>query len=258
MRGKVVQIGVLTLILSFVYSCKKEEDDCPAPAQTDSLILSFSASTAGFPLEFKKEFNDPLNRKMRVELLKYYVSNIYLINGVNEKKVGDVGLLTFENNGEPDPGDELQKIRMIVPTGSYTGIRFGIGLDETTNATNPSSYSDEHPLSVQQGTYWSTWDKYRFFLIEGRMDGDGDGQLTDLYGYHTGFDICYKEKSFQKNFKVQKGSTMVINFSFEINDVFFGSDTLDAYTEPFWHGDTILVDRAIRISDNFINALKIE
>jgi hypothetical protein len=239
-----------------VYSCKKE-DDCPTSTtvQKDSLIISFQVFSGNLPLAYLSPFNDALNRSMRVDLLKHYVSNVYLLNGTKEILIKDVAFLTYLNNGEPDPGDELQKIRLRVPVGTYTGIRFAIGLDSAMNKSNPSSFPDEHPLSAKQLTYWGAWQNYKFLMIEGFTDFDGDKVFSDPFGFHTGLDYCYRERTFDKNITVKKGQVAKLNFNFEINDLFFGTDTLDLATESSWHGDTLYLSRGIRLSENFINAL---
>lgn len=248
-----------SVLLLSIASCKKD-DDCPAsPAvQQDSLIISFNALSGNQPLAYLSPFKDALNRSMRVDFLKHYISNVYLLNGTKETLIKDVAFLTYLNNGEPDPGDELQKIRMKVPVGSYTGIRLAIGLDAETNKSNPSSFPDEHPLSAKQLTYWGAWQNYKFLMIEGFTDFDGDNVYSDPFGFHTGLDYCYRERTFDKTITISKGQTSRLNFNFEINDLFFGTDTLDLATESSWHGDTLFVSRGIRLSENFINSLWLE
>ena len=167
-------------------------------------------------------------------------------------------LITYEDKGELDPNDEMQKVVLLAPIGDYTGISMGIGLDSIQNNLEPTSFPSEHPLSADQNTWWSAWDKYRFVMIEGRIDGDSSGTLDDIFGYHTGHDICYREKEFTKNFSITTNSKTQLNFTIEMNDLFFGDDTLDVYTEPTFHGEMEIIDRAIRLSDNFSKGLKIE
>lgn len=247
---------ILTAVL--FSSCTKEEDCPEEPVQKDSLILHFEAFGGGDTLEYQKFFTDPLGRPMKIEQLLHYVSNIYLLNGSKETFVKDVDLIIYEDKGEIDPGNEKQKIRLLVPRGNYTGIRFVIGLDSATNAGDPSSYEESHPLSVYQNTYWSAWDKYRFIMIEGFMDADNDGINDDVFGIHTGFDVCYRIKTFDHTIEIKENQTTQLYFNIEVNEMFFGPDTLDPAIEPFWHGEPELVDRAIRLSDNFIYALELK
>lgn len=249
-------IALMIIFLFSLSSCKKEDDCPPEPLAEDSVIIEFEGLANGLPLEFLKPFSDALARNMRVELLKFYVSNIYLLKGNEEKKVKDVALITYLNNGEVDPGFEKRKIKFLAPVGSYSGIKIAIGLDPVTNTSDPTSFPDDHPLSARQLTHWGLWQNYKFLMIEGKTDFDGDDAYLDIFGFHTGLDFCYRERTFDKAIEIKKGGTTHLTFGFEINQLFFGVDTLDmAKEEPTWHGDTLSVDKGIRLSNNFINSL---
>ena len=249
----------------FVFSCAKDDVIvCPPPPEpTDStrtVMMLFNATTNGEPLELLKNFTDPLGRELEVELLKFYVSNIYVHNGLVSKRVGDAELITLVDPNVPDSVKNLNEVALQIPYGIYDKISFSIGLDAEQNAGNPTGYPNGHPLSISQNTYWDAWGKYKFFMIEGKGDWDGDGTLSNIYGYHTGFDVCYRELIFDKQLNLSRYNDIaeLINVEFEVNDIFFGQDTVDMKINPSWHGDTSTIETALILSDNFKDAIKLD
>ena len=254
MRFSTILILAFFTIIGSNVSCSKEEEECPAPIIKDTIVVHFKATTNGSPLVYNAIFQDPINRDMRISQLKFYISNVYLLNGDKRTLLTEYELIAIEDKGN----DPKTTVKLLAPVGNYTGISMGIGLDSIQNAYEPASFPSEHPLSADQNTWWSAWDKYRFIMIEGRIDGDSSGVLDDIFGYHTGHDVCYRTKEFTKNFSLVKGEKRQLDFTIEVNEIFFGADTLDVYTEPTFHGEMAIIDRGIKISDNFKAALTLE
>ncbi|MEQ8323897.1 MAG: hypothetical protein RIC15_12775 [Vicingaceae bacterium] len=251
-------------ILSIFSSCSKEEDPiCDIPQPTilyESIRMQFDATAGGENMELLKTFSDPLGRSLNAELFKFYVSNVYFHAGNQKVKVKDVALITMLDPNFPDPSGILREIEMKVPYGNYDGISFGIGLDPLQNESDPNSFDPDHPLSSAQNTHWGTWSNYKFLMMEGKGDWDNDTQFTDIYGYHTGFDECYREVDFDYNVQVNGDDALPapLLLTFEFNDIFFGKDSLDMAIFTSWHGDTSTIATSNLLSDNFSEALKIK
>ena len=60
------------------------------------------------------------------------------------------------------------------------------------NASDPSDFDSSHPLSIANNTYWSWASKYKFFMLEGRVDSQSDG-IDATFSYHSGL-IVFIEK----------------------------------------------------------------
>ncbi len=69
-----------------------------------------------------------------------------------------------------------------MPAGEYKGIRFRIGVDETTNKSDPNGYAPGHALNpLVNGLHWGWQGGYIFMALEGRFSKDG---LEKGFSYH--------------------------------------------------------------------------
>lgn len=69
-----------------------------------------------------------------------------------------------------------------MPAGEYKGIRFRIGVDETTNKSDPNGYGASHALNPQvNGLHWGWQGGYIFMALEGRFSKDGK---ENGFSYH--------------------------------------------------------------------------
>lgn len=69
-----------------------------------------------------------------------------------------------------------------IPAGDYKGIRFRIGVDETTNKADPHRHAPDHALNPQvNGLHWGWMGGYIFMALEGRwMNADKE----DGFSFH--------------------------------------------------------------------------
>ncbi len=211
---KKFQLFLFIGVLALVSSCKEEgctdpaasnyndeadKDCCCEYAEPDNFTLSFKAvDDQGNTLNMNEETVDAGGRPIQFELFLFYLSNIYLKSSTgDEVLVKDVALLDFE---EGVPGSITAKI----PEGEYTEMRVGFGLDSVYNNENPNDFAPGHPLSYAANTHWG-WLKYRFQMVEGRLDTDQNGSLEKTFAYHTGLDSLYVERSFPVNLDFSQG-----------------------------------------------------
>ena len=196
-------------------------------------------------------YDDYMGRKFRIELLKFYFSNCVL-----EKQDGtlvpvvDVALVDYALSSP-------LSINIDVETGNYINLHFAIGLDSLMNASDPSDFDSSHPLSIANNTYWSWSSKYKFFMLEGRVDSQSDGIADATFSYHSGFNSFYREITIPLNdFNINSdGKTVLLELNLE--SVLYGeAGILDFVNQSNAHS---LNDYEILeiISDNLLNAFNI-
>ncbi|MCI5081931.1 MAG: hypothetical protein MRY78_09570 [Saprospiraceae bacterium] len=227
LNKKLLLLLSLTLISLTWYGCDNE-DDVPEEPQPGVAQLVFNAS---FQDQLLTMFEDTYDYEdgidLRFQLFNFYLSDITLVSPeMGDVVVKDVDLVSFKDiyNAE----DAAKGIRIDlgeVPETNYTGVKFGIGVKESLNATQPSDYELGHPLSP--ANYWSWASGYVFFKIEGNADLDGDGvfENDDKLTFHIGNNEYYRQSSFDKTFSVQPNDTTLINFEVDVYDMLVDEST---------------------------------
>lgn len=196
-------------------------------------------------------YDDYMERKYRVELLKFYLSNCFM-----EKQDGtlipivDVALVDYAS-ATP------LSIDIDVETGNYINLHFAVGLDSLMNASDPVDFDSSHPLSIVNNTYWSWASKYKFFMLEGRVDSQSDGIPDATFSYHSGFNSLYREITISLNdFNISSDGASVL-LELNLESVLNGeAGVIDFVSEPFSHSENDYEILEI-ISNNLVNAFTI-
>jgi hypothetical protein len=221
-----------TLLLAAVIlfaSCKPDPPIPPDP-QPGTFQLEFAPTWGTNPLVLSQQYLAANLQNYQIDVLKFYVSRIALLTPsdsvVNVKDVALVDLYT--------PASKT--ISGSVPAGSYTGLRFNLGLDYALNHSNQSSYPTTHPLSTVTGMYWTWATQYIFSMIEGRTDTSG-GNPDTIFIYHSGSDSLLRPLEFRNlNIVIGESGTQKHTISLDMQKVFWSAqDTIDVIADPSTH-----------------------
>jgi hypothetical protein len=155
----------------------------------------------------------------------------------------------------------MQRFVFPLDSGSYQGMRLGLGVPSALNFSDPANYQQGHPLSVSQGTYWTWTTGYRFIVFDGRYDTIPDGTATILpvFSIHPGLDTCYRVLDFvlPDQGVTPEGDTLRLTLSFDVSRFFHGNgDALDLAVDNQAHGDNIQLDT--RFMDLVVGATTLE
>lgn len=183
--------------LNYDADAKEDDGSCEYSTET-ALAIHFNSMVGSENLVYNQEYTVN-GRKLKFTRAQFYVSGIHL-----EKHDGshlhleDQYLLVHGGAHEYSIGN--------VPTGSYHGMSFDIGLDSTANHSDPAIYAADHALSPLDANYshW-TWNSgYIFIRLEGYVDttAAANGTANAGFAYHVGMDSFRRtaELSFQKDF----------------------------------------------------------
>ena len=161
----------ILLLLCIVCACS-----IVAISQTVKPIrLSFIPVINGSPIALNQHyFSTELNDSISITKLKFYISNIVLLNNekVVYKNTGGVYLLNAEDslNLQFDVPQNLQ----------FNRIQYGIGIDSTTNISGAL----DGALDPLMGMYWTWQSGYINFKMEGFV---GNLEQEDKkFEYHLG------------------------------------------------------------------------
>lgn len=240
------KILVILFLAAFFVSCKKNK--------RAELEISIQTELNGSSFDMSNTFSDSQNRSIRLELFKFYLSNLSFIDEGGElHEFEEIVLLDLGSSG-------FTSFTSAIPTGKYTGLSFGIGVPQNLNEQDPSNFSEEdHPLNTTQATFWGMNSMYRFVMIDGRYDLEPDQTFDGTFSYHTGHNASFRTVSFNQNFEFKKNETYQIELVIDISSILEGSSgNLDIINEANYHGNTDDQHISDMISDNFKSSISIK
>lgn len=220
---------LLCLCVSFIFSCKKNNDD---------------KVNVVFTIKSTNKTANGRSYKIDDSKTKIFFSNFKYIDSVGaETLVKDVFLYKTDNNN----------FSFDLPKGTYSSFRFSFGLDKTTNNFVPMSFPASSPLSVEEGMYWDML-KYRFLIIGADIDDSPTkDQLADSpFSMHLGTDTMYAEINVTS--LPTKGSTLEIELDM---DKLFVLDTDPFLISNFSnHSEPSEISRGVAIKNSFVSGIK--
>ncbi len=215
---KLLNFIFFSLLILGLASCN---DD---PADTEGTVtLHFKAVYDDIPLQMFN--NRPFENGQTLEFthLSMIISDLELLKQGSSELLDEVEIvnLTFDNTTAAEAGYTLTISG--VPTGTYDGMRFGVGVPADVNAKKPADFSSGNPLS-NTAYYWTPWSSYIFMKTEGRLDTIGNG-TTDLgFALHTGSDALYNILEANIPLTVQDGLETNMDIVIDYKKVLQGVD----------------------------------
>lgn len=232
-------------VLFFATCC----DPKTTTEQKASLTIEVAPSFGSQPFTLFTAYNYTPTQRLKLNLLKFFVSNVELVGSSNTAKILDYALVdaggatvTF---GAPKD----------IETGEYTKIRFGLGVDAATNAKNPNSLPSSNPLTTS-GWYWSDWRSFTFLKAEGFLD-TGAPNATEIT-YHTSRDTMYRVVELPIQLAAKAGASEKITLKLDVKKLFINNaDTLNIRNTPISQAEPTLPAKtaiSIKIANNFKTA----
>lgn len=244
----IVLVILAVLFLGFA-ACDKNKVEELGSAD---LTLDFKFIYGELSFHINEVYQDyPFPYEIKYENLKMYISEISLID--------------VDGIGHPlseiifiDAADSLNKFTFTVPALQYQGIAFSVGVPQSLNGTDNEDfdaalYSADHPLSLNNGMYW-TWNSgYRFVLLDGRCNTtpDEDDEFETLVSIHTGKDYCYRSSTKALNWNSVEESNKEMFVFVDVHGFLSGpNELIDVAVDNQSHGTNESL--ANRVSDNVI------
>lgn len=237
-------------------ACRPGDPVAPTPDPIGTLRVIIRPTWDGAPFAMNAVYHNVSGYRVKVEALKFYLGNVRLTNAGFFATTKDVEYFDLRYNGDT-------VIWTGVPSGTWTGLRMGLGVPQALNDADPIVYPAGHPLSLEHGTYWTWATAYRFVMFDGRydLDGAGTGPVMQPFSMHTGLNICYREFDVQLATPLvitgQNMATVVLNLAV---DEFFHGDggTLDLATENQSHGNDPAHAVALELTGNVARSFSAE
>ena len=137
-----------------------------------------------------------------------------------------------------------------IPAGEYRGIRFRVGVDETTNKSDPNRYAPDHALNPQvNGLHWGWMGGYIFMALEGRFP---NGDKEDGFSYHIA--NAPQLMTVELPVEFRGGGPLTLALEFDVERVLAGIDfSKDGTSTHSREGDAL----AAKLKTNIEHAFRV-
>ena len=260
---KILFLSVFSLL---VWSCCDNEIECCVMPESGTFELNFTTQTQNGNMVLFQNFDLTDGTLLNINKFQFYISDIRLLNGNEEVPLGEVELVTFKTHSNPATASFGETFSYYqIPEGTYTGVKFGIGVNPELNANTPTYYAGlgtDHVLSSGID-YWSGWESYIFTKIEGFFDRNdngmaGGGDPDEAITYHTGIDELYREKTINMPIEIAAGGIFALPLTVDMDKVFNSAAAVDIPNESIAHSNPLIEENMIittKIADNLVEAI---
>jgi len=196
---KIRILSLLTIAVLFA-GCKEEKG---------SLRLNFVGTFGEEPLVLGEALDYFPDYTISLLESDFYISEIALTRGSEIIKIADIDFVDFTNNNF-NLDNAIAGVNLDyddIDVGTYDGVRFGIGVPATENATEPKDYLSANPLS-KSGYYWEAWDSYIFAKYAGQVEGQG-------FFFHTGTDPLFRTYTVNREIVISDASTSSVTLTLD-------------------------------------------
>jgi len=194
---------------------------------------------------------DHLGHPVVLTNVQYYLNGLELRDASGTwHAVGDIHLVDF-NREHPTAVE-------AVPAGTYTAMRFGVGIPKALNTDiDPASYPNDHPLSVlgSAGMFWTWSTGYIFLKYEGKAAVAEGSPIEEPISYHLGTDLSYRVITlpFAGPMQVDSREVTPVTVAFDGARMLSGpAGSIDVLTDPVSHNapGTELPDRLLALLED--------
>ena len=249
-----MKIQILTLAFLILLSSCSGDSSSSTP-EVGNLDLEFNNLLGNDDLTLNsRTYTNNSNESYEVSELKYIISNIILTTATGESHIIPIEDSYFVINEDGETTASLTDI----PTGNYTGISFGIGVDPTKYPIE-SGTLNFIPTAEETGMLWSWSAGYKFIKFEGSYTTTVDNEESNTFLYHVGSHGAtldnYKEVELPISKEITTNTTTSQTINFDVAKIFDSINTLSLANK-----DDIQVDpeNAPKIAENVSTAFSIQ
>ena len=198
-------------------------DAGPGPAAADAgpvapggLAIQFSHEIQGEPLALNSAATLADGSPVTFSTFRYWFSNLILVGaaGVEDYVVPDAYYLIEQTNQSTRVRLDLND----VPSGSYQGLRFSVGVDEARNHSLDTLAGE---LDPGVGMSWNWNSGFIFLKAEGEVGLNSDG-FEKNFVFHIGRDETYRTVELERSFEVTADQGAELRLRAELTQLFEG------------------------------------
>ena len=204
----------------------------PAVAQQD-VYLNIYHYLENQPFAFNQTASNDLDEDFQLDRLEYYVAEITLTyDGGQDTTIQDLWMLV-------DASENTEQFLGTFSFSTLESVSFGIGVQQSYNHLDPSTYPADHPLAPQlPSMHWGWLAGYRFVALEGKVG------TNDPLEIHALGDVNYHLQTVSTA-GVVNGNDLVIKLAADYTEAL---SIIPLTGGVVFHGET---DEAAQLMTNF-------
>lgn len=269
MKRTIAGVFLALFLAASFFGCRKDNPISLPPSTEGEAIVTldfeFALHDNPFP-GLNREYTDLTGRKVMITMLKFLLTDITLTGQYVPDQVLDDAILVNAGN--------TNTWTFAVPPGTYSGIRFNIGVPYALNHGDPAVFEDtakygvNHPLSYGNGMAWTWASGYRFVMFRAKYDSTSSMTGTSLDGraeWDIGLDSLLRTMEFRSDGLLplfKDGDATFIRVWINLDDwMYSGTDPLNLITDNWTHSapygsDEYLLAR--RIVNRYVRGITVE
>lgn len=217
--------------------------------------MNFKATMKSEPLVLIEQY-DLGDIQVKFENLTFYITDLALVNDKGEEvSLSDVEFVELKAFDENDAMAGKSFAYNDLEAGTYTKVKWTMGVSDDLNAKSPSDFEVSSPLG-RTDHYWGPWESYIFSKTEGNADVNGDGNFDLKFFYHTGSDALSRAFELNEDIVISDGETKRLELSLDYNELLKNADGsyFDIESFPRNH-DPNDVEIITQYVNNYVRAL---
>lgn len=141
----------------------------------------------------------------------FFLSDLRIENQLIDELNNDAKLVTFSTAFGTEQAAESGNYfdTLILRTGSYDGLSFGVGVKPVLNKLTPIDFGSASDLSLT-GDYWAPWESYIFTKTEGKFKSSAGTEFDEPFALHTGGSEAYQVINIPQSFEINEEEVTII------------------------------------------------
>jgi hypothetical protein len=214
---KITHLSTLIIAIILLVACGKETPPTIVTVATTNLSITFNNTVNGKTISSSDtNYRNAAGNLYTISLLKYYVSNLVLVDENNKE--------WFAKNYNLINIDELAQNTFLlkgIPTAKYTKMKFILGVDSLRNTTGVQ----DGFLDPSYGMLWDWNTGYIFFKHEGNYKNKVN-EIKPLR-FHLGKDLGRGYVEVNLPLVNINGSLSKLFIDFDLNKVYAAQNIID-------------------------------
>lgn len=249
-------------MLAVLAGCRDEMPPFELVEIDPTVAVRFNLVNGTKSLEPGDAFTDNAGYAAQFNKLKFYISDMKLLTSDGSSvSLAEAELVDFSETLEGQAVAFTRVYEYIVPKGNYTTLQFSLGLPPELNSSDPTTFPNDHPLSVYAATYWDWASMYKFIEMGARVDTNDDQVLDFNMEFHTGTDSLFKP-GLKYTMALELGAfereTLEVNIDW--NKLFHTAEHVITFeSAPFTHtvDSPEQLELAKNFTENFVAAISV-